>query len=103
MLAPNVDVALDNFCSILRSIVDKIAPVLRVRLRTDTEPWMTADILSLIKERNALFLKVKKSRGNSDLYDTVLLSARFRLPHAVKNQHKTMIKLMMVLGNQVFK
>ena len=68
LLARNVDEALDNFCSILRAKVDEIAPVRRVRLRTDTEPWMTANILSMIKDRNALYQKVKRKCGDIDLF-----------------------------------
>ena len=49
-------------------MIDKIAPFRSVRLRSDTQPWMTTDILGGIKKRNVLFSKVKRNRGNSELY-----------------------------------
>ena len=49
-------------------MIEKIAPVRRIRIRSDSEPWMTADILDMIRDRNKLFSKVKRDRGNLDIY-----------------------------------
>ena len=54
LLAPNVDVALDNFSNIFLSIVNKVAPFRRMRFRKDSEPWMTAEIIGEIKKRDLL-------------------------------------------------
>ena len=66
-LAPNVDVALENFNSLFLSVIDKVAPTRRMRFK-DSQPWMNGDILSSIRKRDALFAKVKKNRNNSDFY-----------------------------------
>ena len=60
--------ALDNFFSLLRSAIDKIAPSRKIRIRGKSEPWMTVDILNLIRERNKLFSKVKKNRDDFVTY-----------------------------------
>ena len=58
-------------------------------------------------ERPSGPLKTRLSRletgpSSSLSYDAVLLSARFRLPHAAKNHFETTIKLIIVFGSKVF-
>ena len=60
--APNADVALDAFNSILLAAVNKIAPLRTVRIKKDSEPWMTAEILDGIKKRESFFQGKKEQR-----------------------------------------
>ena len=67
-LAPNVDIALDTFNSLFLSVVNRIAPLRKIRIRKDSQPWMTSEILGHIRKRDNLFAKVKVDRGNNVLY-----------------------------------
>ena len=40
----------------------------RVRFKSDSEPWINADILAGIRRRNVLFSKVKRCRGDAAVY-----------------------------------
>ena len=48
-------------------VIDKgvIAPVKKVRLKQRSEPWITHEILALIKERDTIFLEFKRSNHKS--------------------------------------
>ena len=49
------------------SVVDKLAPMKEVRVRTRAEPWVTTDILKAIRLRNDSFTKLKKIEVNNFL------------------------------------
>ena len=66
--APNVDVALDSFNSLFLTVINKVAPIRKMRFKKDSQPWMNGEILNGIRKRDALFAKVKKDRGNSETY-----------------------------------
>ena len=68
LLAINVDEALANFVSIFHGVLDKVAPIKDVRVRKNSEPWMTSDILACIKKRNKLFTLFKKDKSRTDVY-----------------------------------
>ena len=76
-LAPNVDIALENFSFLFQSAVDRIAPFRRIRIRKDTQPWMTSEILGHIRKRDNLFSKVKADRGNDVLYKKYCVQRNF--------------------------
>ena len=46
-------------------VIDKVAPVKKVRLKQRSEPWITHEILKLIKERDKLLLEFKRSNQKS--------------------------------------
>ena len=48
-------------------VLDNIAPVKQIRLKQRTEPWLTAEILELIKIRDMFLYKFRKEK-NSDFY-----------------------------------
>ena len=75
--APNVDVALDTFNSLFLSAVNRIAPFRKIRIRKDTQPWMTSDILGHIQKRDNLFAKVRLDRGNTVLYKRYCVQRNF--------------------------
>ncbi len=63
----NVNDAWLNFKEKITVIIDSIAPVKEIRVKVRSEPWMTAEILELIGQRDNLLYKSKK-RSNSETY-----------------------------------
>ena len=57
-----------NFRTILTDIIDKIAPIKHIRIKQQTEPWMTSDILDKIATRDELLNSYKRNTNNKDLY-----------------------------------
>ena len=66
----DVDLALSIFSVSFTKILDKIAPIKCVRIKQNTEPWITDEILQLIHNRDELLYKFRKFRNskNSDIY-----------------------------------
>ena len=54
-------------CKFLATI-DKISPIRQIRLKQNTVPWMTGEILHLIHDRDQVYCKFKKTKDHS-LYD----------------------------------
>ena len=48
------------------SSLDTVAPIKEIRLKNRTEPWMTAEILDLIKTRDEFLYKFKKHNFQED-------------------------------------
>jgi len=67
----NVDTAWSIFKTKLLSVIDEIAPVKNVRIKQNTNPWMTDEIIQLIQERNTALKKFRKTKENT-WYDTYL-------------------------------
>ena len=57
----NPQAAYDIFISLLIKVIDKHAPMHKRRVKTKESPWMTKDILMLIRSRDRLKAKAKKS------------------------------------------
>ena len=55
-----VNTAWTYFKTIFLSSLDTVAPMKEIRLKDRTEPWMTAEILDLIKTRDEFLFKFKK-------------------------------------------
>ena len=62
----NVDIAWGKFKSILLSIIDKVAPYKEVRVKQRTKPWMSSEILNLIRQRDKYLQKFRRSKDQSD-------------------------------------
>ena len=56
----------DKFISLLNSVIDRHTPMRRVRVKQNESPWMTSDLLTMIRERDKLKVKAKKSKLTSD-------------------------------------
>jgi len=65
--ASTVESSWDNFRNIFHKVLDSVAPIKSVRLKQRTEPWLTSDILALIKERDRLLYMFKKEK-KKDFY-----------------------------------
>ena len=58
--ASDPELMYERFISLLNSVIDRHAPMRRVRVKQNESPWMTSDILTMIRERDKL-----KSRPTS--------------------------------------
>ena len=63
----DVNDAWDIFKSIFTGILDEIAPYKEVRIKGRTEPWMTSDILDLIRNRDKALENSNKNKANMEL------------------------------------
>ena len=62
----NVDIAWGKFKSTLLSILDKLAPYKEIRVKQRTKPWMSSEILNLIRQRDKYLRKFRRSKDQSD-------------------------------------
>ena len=60
--AVTVNEAWENFKITFLKVLDNIAPVKQIRLKQRTEPWLTAEILELIKIRDMFLYKFRKEK-----------------------------------------
>ena len=60
------EVACSVFLSLIMPVIDKHAPLRRPRIKQKESPWMTADILKLIRHRDRLKQKAKNSKTEND-------------------------------------
>ena len=61
------NVAWSNFKEIFIEVLDEIAPIRHIRIKTRTEPWMNSEILELIRERDKFLKLANKNKNNKDL------------------------------------
>ena len=64
----DVKFAWNKFKDALNGMIDTLAPVRSVRVRARTEPWMTGEIIEMIKIRDNLFRKFKLNRNDVNMY-----------------------------------
>ena len=64
----NVDEAWKKFKTTFTAILDKVASIKEIRLKQRTEPWMNANILQDIRERDNLLYKFNKDRSKKCLF-----------------------------------
>ena len=64
----NVNQAWNVLKTTFFKILDEIAPIKEIRLKSRTEPWMDNDILEDIRTRDKLMYGFKKDRTNGELY-----------------------------------
>lgn len=62
----DIDVKVDNFNRIINALMDKHAPVQSKVLRQNSAPWMNNEIRSMIKRRDKLRKKFKKTKCPED-------------------------------------
>jgi len=65
------------------SILDTVAPVKEIRLKQRSEPWMTSEIIELIKLRDTALYNFKKTRTNDNF--AIFTMYRKRLQYLVKS------------------
>jgi hypothetical protein len=69
----DVSVAWNNFKAIFLNVIDSLAPVKQIRTKQRTEPWITAEVLSSIRERNRAFYNFRnhKTDDNFESFKTL--------------------------------
>ena len=63
----DVNEAWSKFQSVFISTLDMLAPLKKVRIKQRSEAWMNKNILSLIRERNAAYKKMKRNMKDEKL------------------------------------
>ena len=63
--------ALSQFKSIFLGVLDVVAPSKDIRIKQSIEPWMSSEILDLIRNRDRCLNKYRKSK-NQESYDKYL-------------------------------
>ena len=61
----DVGKAWSTFHGLFAGVIDKVAPMKKVRLKQRSEPWITHEILELIKKRDKVLLEFKRSNQKS--------------------------------------
>ena len=62
-----VNTAWPKFKEIFINVLDEIAPIKQIRIKTRTEPWMNGEILNLINERDKALTIANKNKRNKAL------------------------------------
>ena len=68
LFARDVNQSLSEFHRILLSVIDKVAPMKEIRVKSKPSPWMNSSILASIRKRDALFARFRKNRDDTALY-----------------------------------
>ena len=63
----NVNEAWENFKTKFINVIDEVAPIKHIRIKTRTEPWINNTILELIWERDKLLYNANKNKENREL------------------------------------
>ena len=67
MNCQHVNDAWCNFKSLFTGVLDEIVPFKQIRIKTRTEPWMSSNILDLIRKRDKALIIANNNKGNKDL------------------------------------
>ena len=62
----DTNVAWQTFESCMKTIIDSLAPLKQRRIKSNSEPWVNAEILESIRERNTSLHKFRKSKDARD-------------------------------------
>ena len=82
-LCQDVNEAMCIFNNKLLAVLDKVAPIKQVRIKQNSEPWVTSQILDAINHRDSLYYKFRKHKS-SDLYSDYC-QARNKVQKLVKS------------------
>ena len=62
----DINEAYSDFTEKVASVIDEIAPIKEVRVKSNSQDWFDAEINEEIERRDKLLAKFKKSRSHSD-------------------------------------
>ena len=62
----DINEAYSDFTGNVASVIDEIAPIKEVRVKSNLQDWFDAEINEEIERRDKLLTKFKKSRSHSD-------------------------------------
>ncbi|XP_071941115.1 uncharacterized protein [Antedon mediterranea] len=87
-----VNSAFNNFHQyLITTLIDKIAPMKRIRIKSRTEEWMTGDILSLLREPDRLLKRFTNNKTHLDIYEDYV-KIRNLVQTSIKNTKADFIK-----------
>ena len=66
MESSDVNTAWNNFITMFRTVIDKVAPVKEVRLKQRNKPWFSGEVRNMIQRRNQALLKFRRTKNNID-------------------------------------
>ena len=64
----DVNFCVTEFSKLFKMALDKVAPFREIRVRSNPNPWMNGIILAGIRERDKLFSRFKRNRGDAELH-----------------------------------
>ena len=62
----DINEAYSDFAAKVASVIDEVAPIKEVRVKSNSQDWFDAEINEEIERRDKLLAKFKKSRSHSD-------------------------------------
>ena len=69
------------------TVIDNIAPIKQLRIKQRTEPWIDADILNAIKQRDSAFRQYRKDK--SDFIYCTFKSLRNKTQYLIDSAKKS--------------
>ena len=85
-----VNAAYNDFISIFLSVIDSIAPLKSVRVKSNTKPWFDTEIFDAIQVRDKAYKRYKRFGKETD--KDSFKNARFLLKKLISNKKKQFIE-----------
>ena len=87
----DINVAWNNFKTILTEIIDRLAPIKEMRLKQRSEPWLESEIIDLIRTRDRLLYDFRKGglTEKFEEYKKVRNKVQLKIKHAKSNYYYT--------------
>ena len=85
----DINEAYSDFTGKVASVIDEIAPIKEVRVKSNSQDWFDAEINEEIERRDKLLTKFKKSRSHSD--NENYKKSRNKVQHMIKDKKKNFV------------
>ena len=85
----DIDEAYSDFTGKVASVIDEIAPIKEVRVKSNSQDWFDAEINEEIERWDKLLAKFKKSRSHSD--NENYKKSRNKIQHMIKDKKKNFV------------
>ena len=85
----DINEAYSDFTGKVASVIDEIAPIKEVRVKSNSQDWFDAEINEEIERQDKLLTKFKKSRSHSD--NENYKKSRNKVQHMIKDKKKNFV------------
>ena len=85
----DINEAYSDFTEKVGSVIDEIAPIKEVRVKSNSQDWFDAEINEEIERRDKLLAKFKKSRSDSD--NENYKKSRNKVQRMIKDKKKNFV------------
>ena len=85
----DINEAYSDFTGKVASVIDEIAPIKEVRVKSNSQDWFDAEINEEIERRDKLLAKFKKSRSHSD--NENCKKSRNKVQRMIKDKKKNFV------------